>query len=365
MKKKLVFFAYNLDIGGIEKSLVNLLKRLDYNKYDVTLILEKKEGKFLKDIDKKVNVVEYKVSNCRFVLFRKIYNFLKRYFWSLRNKNKFDFSCCYATYSLMGSKLSKIASRNSSIYVHSDYSYVYKDSDSFKNFFLNRGIGDFRKIFFVSNESKNNFLKEFKNLESKSLVLNNFIDDKSIISLANEKVDYKKKDGLLFVFVGRLDESSKRVSKLLYLIKELNNKEKIKVNLLVVGDGPDKDEYLEYVKNNSLESLVTFVGSKSNPYPYIKLADYLILTSLYEGFPVVYLEALLLKKRIITTIDSSDEFIKISSGYGSIISKDEKQMVKDVKNILSITDSKVKSIDFDVMNNKKIETLDKIFNEVI
>jgi len=364
MKKKLVFFAYNLDIGGIEKSLVNLLKRLDNNKYDITLILEKKEGKFLKEVDSLVNIVEYKVSNCKIILFRKVYNFLKRFFWSMFNKNKFDFSCCYATYSLMGNKLAKIASKNSSIYVHSDYSYVYKDNREFCDFFLNRNIEDFRKIFFVSNESRDNFLKEFKELKSKTIVLNNFIDDKAIITLANEKISYKKQDGILFVFVGRLDESSKRITKLLYLIKELNSSS-LKVNLLVVGDGPDKDIYFKYVKENDLNDVVEFVGSKSNPYPYIKLADYLILTSEYEGFPVVYLEALLLKKKIITTIDSSDEFIKMSSGYAYIISKDKKQMVKDVKKILSLKDSKVKSVDFSLMNNEKINALEKVFDEVI
>ena len=45
-KKKLLFTAYSLEIGGIETALVNLLNRLDYDKYEVTLILEKKEGIF-------------------------------------------------------------------------------------------------------------------------------------------------------------------------------------------------------------------------------------------------------------------------------------------------------------------------------
>ena len=44
MKKKLLFFAYDLNIGGIEKALINLLNILDKDKYDITLMLEKKEG---------------------------------------------------------------------------------------------------------------------------------------------------------------------------------------------------------------------------------------------------------------------------------------------------------------------------------
>ena len=47
MKKKILFTAYSLDIGGIESALVNMLKILDYSKYDVTLLLEKKEGIFI------------------------------------------------------------------------------------------------------------------------------------------------------------------------------------------------------------------------------------------------------------------------------------------------------------------------------
>ena len=77
MAKKLLFTAYSLGLGGIEKALVNLLNRLDYKKYDVTLILEKKEGIFLEQIPKEVKVLEYKISDNKIVILRKIYNRLK------------------------------------------------------------------------------------------------------------------------------------------------------------------------------------------------------------------------------------------------------------------------------------------------
>ena len=47
MKKRLIFFSYSLCIGGIETALVNLLNKINYDKYDVTLILIKKEGELL------------------------------------------------------------------------------------------------------------------------------------------------------------------------------------------------------------------------------------------------------------------------------------------------------------------------------
>ncbi len=98
MKKKLLFTAYNLGLGGIEKALINLLDNIDYEKYEVTLILEKKEGEFLDNINKNVIVKEIKVSNCKIGIIRKIINFFRKLKFRLFNNKKFDFSCCYATY---------------------------------------------------------------------------------------------------------------------------------------------------------------------------------------------------------------------------------------------------------------------------
>ena len=118
---------------------------------------------------------------------------------------------------------------------------------------------------------------------------------------------------------------------------------------------------LSYIcqKNN-----VKFLGRKLNPYPYMLLADYIILTSDYEGFPVTYLEAITLNKQIITTIDVSDESIDIGKDYAHIISKEEKEMVKQVEKILTKS-KKQKQIDLIDIQNKRIKKLEKIFNEVI
>ena len=68
MKKKLLFTAYSLGLGGIEKALINLLNKLDYDRYDVTLILEKKDGMFLDMVPPLVKVKEYKISDNKIVI---------------------------------------------------------------------------------------------------------------------------------------------------------------------------------------------------------------------------------------------------------------------------------------------------------
>jgi len=363
MKKKLIFFAYSLDIGGIENSLVNLLDKINYKKYDVTLVLEKKTGVFLNKINENVKIIEYKVNNSKIIAYRKIYNFMKRFLWKLKNYNKYDFSCCYATYSLMGSKLSKIASRNSSIYIHSDYTNILKNENAFKDFFEIRKIDKFRKIIFVSNESKNNFCNVYSDLMEKTEVINNFIDDNRIIKLSNELICEKKTKENLFVFVGRLEEDSKKITRLLECFKYLHNNNS--AELWIIGDGEDRQLYVDYVNNNNLSDVVKFLGMKSNPYPYIKISDYVILTSNYEGFPVIYLEAIVLGKKIITTIDVTDENISIPNNFGYIVSKDPYEMALEISKILNSSILKYKKIYFKIINNNKIKKLESIFDEVI
>ena len=58
MKKNILIYTYNLDIGGIERSLIALLNSIDYEKYNVDLYMFKHEGEFMKDIPKSVNILE-------------------------------------------------------------------------------------------------------------------------------------------------------------------------------------------------------------------------------------------------------------------------------------------------------------------
>ena len=76
--KKILIASYSLGFGGIETSLINLLKNFDLKKYKVTLVLEKKEGVYLNDVPKEVKIKEYKVSTSSNFIIRKIKNLINR-----------------------------------------------------------------------------------------------------------------------------------------------------------------------------------------------------------------------------------------------------------------------------------------------
>ena len=359
-KKKLLFTAYSLNLGGIETALINLVNRINLDKYEVEILLEKKEGIFLDTVKKEIKVAEYKVYDNKNKIIRKFLNLFKRLIYTTINYQTYNFSCCYATYSLSGSKLSKIASENNSIYVHSNYEYLYPTKESFKEFFDTREITKFNYIIFVSNEAKETFIKYYEDLKDKCLVLNNFIDIKEIKDKAKEKISEEKpKNKKLFVFVGRLDDKSKKLKRAIHLVKEIKELE-----LWIIGDGEDRKMYQEEVKHQKLTTRIKFFGTKKNPYPYMKKADYIILTSDYEGFPVTYLEAIALNIPIITTIDVSDDKLKIGTDYANMISKNEKEMVKQVKEIIKEKTSP-KKIDLEKLQQERMKKLEKLFDGVI
>ncbi len=326
IKKDILFTGKNLQVGGIESAQVNLLNLMNDEKYNITLLLEEKKGDLLKRVKPSINIKECKVSNHKNIFIRKTINAYRKLIFKILNNQNFDFSCCYTTYSYSANKLAKIASVNTAFYVHSDYHFIYPKKEDFHQFFDSRKVWEYSHIIFVSNEARESFLKEYKELEKKTIVINNFINPKEIIKKGKEKIKTKKsKNKTLFVFVGRLDDSSKKLTRAIHLVNKLESAE-----LWIVGDGPDRKMYEEEAKG---QDNVIFFGKQENPYSYMSHADYIILTSDYEGFPVIYLEAIALRKKIITTIPTKDDFIDMKE-YAFIVSKDEKEMVKEVKKIL-------------------------------
>lgn len=356
-KKHILVAAYSLDYGGIEVSLINLLKNLDYDKYDVSLVLERKEGIFLSDLPKNINVIEYRVSDNKNVFVRKFINLFKKVNWFFRYHNSFSCSISYATYSKPCSFLARASSKNSILFVHSNYYNVYnRDEKLTRCFFDGIKIDSFRSIVFVSNESRNDLCSLY-DIGKKSYVINNLVDYDKIIRLSKEKIDVKVSHKV-FLFVGRLEEASKKVSRILNVSK-LCKENAVDCQFWIIGDGPDKGMYLDYALKHNLDNVI-FFGAKKNPYPYIKKADYLILTSLYEGFPVVYNEAIALNKFILTTVDVSDDYITIPERFGIVVDSDINSIYEKVLFLVNHDIKSKEKVNFIKLNEERIKKIEAL-----
>ena len=358
--KKLLFSAYSLDIGGIEKALVTLTNYLQKKGYEVTIVLEKKQGIFLKELDEKIKVIEYTPDESKNVLKRKAKNFLNRCRFSAKYKNKFDFSACFATYSISSSFVSRIASKNTCLWGHADYLTLFEnDEQKVRDFFIKRNYNKFKHIIFVSKEGKESFIKVFPEMKEKTIVCNNLIDYQKIKRLAEEVIEEKKEDGTTtFLNVGRHEEKQKRLTKMIEAAALLKA-DGYKFKILCIGDGQDTELYKNKVNEYNLQDNILFLGKKQNPYPYFKISDCVILTSDYEGYPVVFLESFVLNKPIITTKVSDYE--QVDGKYGYVTTKEVEDIYDKMKLFMENGFEIKEKFNSEKYNKEIIEQLEKIF----
>ena len=355
--KKILFSAYSMDVGGIETALITLLKNIK-DKYDITLVLEKKEGIFLSEVPENIKIIKYRPSTFKIVLIRKAINFIKQQIFKLRYKNRFDFSASYATYSYSSSFVARTASKNSALWVHNDYLNFYKgDVEKYKDFFKKVKIENFKKIVFVSENDKNIFIKYFESQKDKCIKCNNLIDYNKIIQKSKElAVGFEERENIVtFINLGRHIEAQKKLSRIISATKRLNEEGYI-FRVLFVGDGPDNKEYKKQAEG---VSNIEFLGAKKNPYPYLAKSDCLLMSSDYEGYPVVFIESMILGKPIITT-DVSDSKQDVKGKFGIVVEKSEDGVYFGMKEYLDKRFD-MQKFDSKEYNDKILKKLDEIF----
>lgn len=125
------------------------------------------------------------------------------------------------------------------------------------------------------------------------LILPNAVDIDSMIATANRSTDYIEdnfdSNGIKLIQVGRLNEVKNHQFSL--KIVEQLVKRKVDFTLYIVGQGPLEDELKQRVQQKSLTNHVKFLGIRTDITELMASADFMIMPSLHEGFPVVLVES--------------------------------------------------------------------------
>lgn len=162
----------------------------------------------------------------------------------------------------------------------------------------------FKKIFPLANASIVNSVetkKKFKsNYKINAKCIYNPLNTRDILKLSNKKINsiYSNKNSLKIIHVGRFSEEKDHIT-FLNALEFLNSK--INFEAIIMGRGKLKKKILKIIDNNKLKKKVRIIDYKKNPFPYIKQADFLILTSRHEGLPNILLEAIILNKFVISS----------------------------------------------------------------
>ena len=184
-----------------------------------------------------------------------------------------------------------------------------------------------RKFREVYKELRNEYLEPLK-----KDVIYNYIDKDAVIKKANENIDVDfEPNAINFVTVARL-VPQKAIDRLIKVHAKLINSG-FKHNFYVIGDGPEKYNLQNEIKENNVETTFHLLGKKENPYPYIKQSDYFCLLSNFEGYGMVLEEAKILGKKIIITDTAAREAVEKYKN-SVILENEEEKIYEGLKEII-------------------------------
>lgn len=365
MKKKILFMVINMNIGGTEKALLNMVAEIPKDQYEVTILMLEKKGDFLNFIPKEVRIEYVKdYEEMQYILNRPsrlvIADLIKQrkitkalqlavlYVISKIMKERsvilkyclqnyedvyrnYDIAIAYAgpmdfiSYFVAN----KIEARRKVQWVHFDIEKIY-----FNKYFVNKVYKKFQHVFVVSDLGKMKLTQTVPELINKTETFFNIISPEMICKMANEGIGFVDDfEGVRILTVGRLsiEKGQDLTISVLAKLKEAG----YNVKWYCIGDGKERGMYEKLVKNYDVQGDYIFLGAVSNPYPFMKQCDIYVQPSRHEGYCITLAEARCFNNPIISTNFTGASEQIIDNHNGLIVQFDEQQMYDSIVQILS------------------------------
>lgn len=359
---KLLFVNTQLSTGGIATSLINLFDQLEkYPDIQIDLILlDRNKGDKRYKLPSNVNIKF--IDNKYFELFSSSFNEIVKSKNIIKILNGF---CVKSMKRINRQELMKIIfkkieclkgydvaiSFRNDEYQHKPYSicgcndfvlqctdadkkiaWIHNDPDrhGFTYEIAKYKFKDFDTIVNVSQGCKDRFDEIIPEYKSKSKLVYNTFNYEDIIEKSTEFNPYEDIDDskIKLVTVGRIANEQKRMDRIVKVCTKLREKGIHNYIWHIVGDGPDAEKLKSRVIEEGLSNNIVFVGKKSNPFPYIKYADCLVMTSEYEAYGMTLVEALTVETPVITTNHIAAKEI-VEEGINGFIAENNSESIAE------------------------------------
>lgn len=320
IKKRLLFVNGHLNVGGVERSLVDLLKYIDYDKYEVDLVLFEELGDYIDEIPESVNVKFYDMTSTYGSFINCILGNLKKGKWKdvftrivftlekifgakvkcllkllFKDLREYDCAIAYRTGFCTDFVAYVVNAKNKLTWWHHG-SYDYDEEQTKK---IEKVYEKFDYIVSVSKACKKMLLEHLNIQNDKIVVIPNIIDFKNIRMKSLEIIEDVSYDNvnINIVSIGRLYKAKGMIN-CVYVCKKLIDSG-YKIKWLLIGDGDEYQNIQLAIKENGLQESVYLLGNKKNPYPYLKRADIYVHPSYMESMSITVIEALGLYKPVV------------------------------------------------------------------
>ena len=332
MKRQLLFINGHLNTGGVERSLVDVLKHIDYSRYDVDLLLFEGEGEYRSEIPQDVHVYAYDITHiygsllqtlCTSIKMRSLFLFFYRlaiFFGKpLPVLRLFLRSCLkhyHAVIAYRTGLANAIATRcikatkHISWWHHGEMNVFGKEKETLAEEYQ---LCD--HIVSVSNACTRMLQREFPESSSKFITIPNMLCADEIIAKA-KLYNPVLTDKFNIVTVGRLS-SEKNMHLCLETAAKLKE-QGVPFHWNIIGGGEQFDMLQSELQQHNLSNEVTLHGSLSNPYPWVANSHLYFHPSLVESQGLTILEAMALGVPTISVAsDGPREFVE--SGMNGIL----------------------------------------------
>lgn len=279
--KKICFLIPSLGGGGAERVAFHLLNNLSLDEFELSvIIIYKNKGDYLKDLRREVKRIFLEKDKIRYSI-PSLCKVLKEERPDIVINFSFDLMMLMGVFIIPFLKNTYFINRQINILSMQKFNF-------FKKILLKVAYKNFNEIITQSKDMTEDLLKNIDISKEKIVEINNPADIEKIEKLSNENIEIEfDKESKNLLCVGRL-APQKGFDLIIQSMPLLNDKN---IKLYILGDGEEKENLLNLIEKLNLKERVVLLGRKSNPYAYMKNADLFILSSRYEGFPNVLIEA--------------------------------------------------------------------------
>ncbi len=356
--KKVLIVNNNMKIGGVQKSLYNLLWSVS-DQYEITLFLFAPVGEYMSDLPEQVQVL-----SCD-SLFRYLGVGQRECAKDLRDRLTRGLLACICKLFGRRAVMPLLLRSQKQLAAHYDCAISYLHNGDPHHFY--GGVNEFvlektdatQKVAFLhcdylqcgANCEENNkayrafdliaacsdgcrrsFVQALPELAQKCVTVPNFHRYGKIRELSQQTPYCYPAGALHVVMVGRLahEKGIDRALRALACVRGQG----IAAILHLVGSGPKEQELRALAQSLSLADAVFFHGSQSNPYRFMRNADLLLMTSFHEAAPMVIDEACCLGLPVLSTATTSTQEMILRRGCGWVCGQSQDSINSTLEEIL-------------------------------
>ncbi|MBR6239428.1 MAG: glycosyltransferase [Clostridia bacterium] len=335
-----LFLIPTFDRGGAENVLLDLVNKMDKNRFSITVQTIFDQGaqkeKLRKGIEyKSVFYHQFRGNSCLFSVIP------SRLLYRLLVRKRYDVIIAYlegpATHILLGCPFNdskKVA------WVHVEMNTKKELAVGFSSFAgAVKGYEKLDRIVFVAKTVQDSFRKVTGRIYPTERVLYNTVDSESVLEKALENTSSFSfsKSEFNIISVGRIIDA-KGYDRLARIQKRLKDAG-YRSHIYIIGAGRSKPEIESYVAVNSIAESFTFLGFQENPYQYVSKADLFVCSSRREGFSTVVTEALILGTPVVSTkCSGAYELLGKNNEFGIVTENSEDALYEGIKDMIDHPD---------------------------